>query len=229
MHTSYPVEDFPDALGWKCDDGMDCNGANALTRIAIPIGAIRNRSKTCLAADKTPDTLAEMLQIMEEAREVDRNLEAWYQNLSDVWTPKVTMVTAEEGDDVRNAEFWPGPQFIYTDLSVAHIICDYRVCRIYCQSVVRELYNALPATSRSSYVDQIFVEAVLITQQTVNDFSSTIPYFLGYGKESRDDCATEVDHECKFTTHNKIFNIANEFQLQWPWAPISSVLLCFSP
>jgi hypothetical protein len=199
MCTSVPVEEFPDALGWMCDDGLDFNGANALTRISIPIGALRSRARKCLAADKTPSTLADMMEIIEECRDVDRNLEAWYHSLSDVWTPKVVMVEANDEGDLKEAEFWPGPQFIYVDLNVAHIMTDYRVCRIYCQSVVRELYNGMPVASRSNYLHQVYNEAVQITQQTVNDFSASIPYFLGFGKDFRDDCTTPTDHDCKFT------------------------------
>ena len=147
-----------------------------------------------------------MMQVIEDAKELDRRLEEWCSGLSDVWAGDVSKVVTEEPKDVMNAFFWPGPQFIYQDLNIAHLITDYRMCRMFCHTVVREVIGALPASSHTDSLQRIFTEAVYISQQMANDICSTLPYFLGFGMEYRLDCTTAADRNCKSQNHLRVYD-----------------------
>jgi hypothetical protein len=199
IQKSREIEDFPDPLGWCCDDGMDLNAANRLTVLSMPLPGLRARSTKLVSGERTSASIMEMIEVIEQAKQVDRNLEEWCNGLSDVWRGEVSKVVTEEPKDVMHAFFWPGPQFVYQDLNIAHIITDYRICRIFCQAIIRECVNALPTSAHSEGLRRTFTEAIYISQQMVNDFSSSVPYHVGFGMESRADCITPADQRCKHT------------------------------
>jgi hypothetical protein len=181
---------------------MELNGANRLTAICVGLPNLRSQSQQLVKSEKTPAVLAEMLEVIEEAKKVDRRLEEWCNGLCDAWTGKVAKVVTEEPKDIMNAFFWPGPQFLYQDLNIAHIITDYRMCRLFCQAVVRECVNAFPTSAHSEHLQRTFTEAVYISQQMVDDFCSSVPYLLGFGMGQRADCTTPADQKCK---HSSLF------------------------
>jgi len=137
-----------------------------------------------------------MMHLIRTAKDIDSELEHWAVTLPDFWEPQTKMVCQDDGDDPRNAEFWPGPVHTYGDLSMANIWNDYRVSRIFCQAVILGCVAALPSNARTDHIERISEQAVHITQQMVDDFCSAIPYLLGFDfksrKQSEQDEAGEI-------------------------------------
>lgn len=134
-----------------------------------------------------------MMTLIRTAKNIDSELEHWALTLPSFWEPCVKKVVQEMPDDdsIRTAEFWVGPVHTYGDLSMANVWNDYRVSRIFCQAVILGCVAALPSHSRSEHVERVSEQAVHITQRMVDDFSSAIPYLLGFDFKSRKQSTTE--------------------------------------
>jgi hypothetical protein len=162
---------------------MDVNAANRLTLICINLPDIKYYAQDLLSREKTPTTIMEMMKLIRTAKETDSALEHWALTLSQLWEPRVIMRIAEEPEDNKTAQFWKGPVHVYTDLGMANVWNDYRVSRIFCQSVILGCVAALPAQLKTGQVQRVSAQAVSITQQMVDDFCSVVPYLFGIGKE----------------------------------------------
>jgi hypothetical protein len=199
LENNTTVEDFPDIEGWSCDrHSGDINGANRLTILSLELPRLRCRAKELISMPKNDDVVQEMLSIIEEARQLDRSLATLFQTLPDVWAGKAVAIIIEDSPDITKAEFWPGPQVVYEDLNVAGTVAEYRVIRIICSGMIRQCIQALPACAQTESVQRMFTEAVYIARDMVNQICSTVPYFLGYGMEFRNDGTTSAERACKF-------------------------------
>jgi hypothetical protein len=207
LENNTPIEDFPDIDGWNCDRNTgDVNGANKLAMLSLGLPRMRCRAKELIAMNKTDAVVREMLQIMDEALNLDHSLETFFQTLPDVWAGKIVDMVTEEPLDITKAQCWPGPQVLYEDLNVAGAAADYRVVRIMCSGVVRHCFEALPTTARTAAIQRMFTKAVYIARDMVNQICSTVPYFLGYGIEYRNDGRTSADRACKCSLLLNIFS-----------------------
>jgi hypothetical protein len=175
--------------GWKCDADLGVNAANRLTLICLNLPNIKYYAQDLLSRDKTSSTVIDMMTLIRTAKDIDSELEHWANTLPDFWNPTTKMIFTEELSDdkesLQKAEFWPGPVHIYGDLSIANVWNDYRVSRIFCQAVILGCVAALPSHARTDQIERISQQAVHITQEMVDDFSSAIPYLLGYDIKSR--------------------------------------------
>lgn len=183
---------------------MEVNAANRLTLICINLPNIKYYAQDLLSQDKTPSTIAKMMELIRTAKDIDSELEHWALTLGEVWEPRVQLVTTEVPENLKTAQYWKGPVHIYEDLSIANVWNDYRVSRIFCQAVILGCVAALPLHARTHQVERISAQAVGITQQMVDDFCSTVPYLLGIGREFEAKKVGRLDQAGKLTTLNTL-------------------------
>ena len=178
-----PIEDFPASGGWSCDDDGNLNAANRLTLICLTLPNIKAYAQDLLTREKTAMTINEMMSLIKTAKEIDSQLEHWALTVPEEWAYTTVEYCREEPKDLSNSQFWQGPIHVYHDLSVANIINDYRISRIFCQAVILGCISALPPHAKTEQTDRVAAQATYITQQMVDDFSSSIPFLLGYKVE----------------------------------------------
>jgi hypothetical protein len=148
--------------------------------------------------ETTPEIAQQMLAVIDKAQEMDRNLEAWAHSLPSFWEPWTTKIVTEEPADVTTAEFWPGPVYSYQDLNIAAITNEYRISRVLCNGVVRDLVQALPIESQTEAIQRAYTKAIYVARNMCNDFSSTLPFLLGFDYYSRPGACPE-EERCKFS------------------------------
>lgn len=177
------VEDFPSEKGWHFDENMDVNAANRLTMICIDLPNIKYYAKDILGREKSANTVIEMMTLISVAETTDSALQHWSLTLDEVWQPRVKMHILMEPEDLQTASCWKGPVHVYNDLSVASVWNDYRISRIFCQAVILGCVAAIPQYMRTAQVQLAADQAVDITQQMVDDFSSSVPFLFGLPSE----------------------------------------------
>jgi hypothetical protein len=180
---------------------MDVNAANRLTLICLNLPNIKFYAQDLLSRDKTSATVVDMMTLIRTAKDIDSELEHWALTLPEFWEPLTKMICQDTGENLRTAQFWPGPVHTYGDLSIANVWNDYRVSRIFCQAVILGCVSALPAHTRTDNIERISEHAVHITQQMVDDFCSTIPYLLGFDFKSRNQDKSEESGKFGDTLH----------------------------
>ncbi|KAF2670717.1 hypothetical protein BT63DRAFT_438337 [Microthyrium microscopicum] len=185
------LEDFPHAKGWKCDEHIGMNAANRLTLISLDLPNLKWWATEVLERRPSPEKIMDMLSIIEQAQDIDRRLEAWVHSLPNIWKADIAKIVTEPPKNVMTAPFWPGPIFTYQDLNIANVMNEYRVGRIFCQTLVMNCVEAIPNTSQTDSLQRALTEAVYIMQLMADDFCSTVPYMLGFDYYSRPGASIE--------------------------------------
>ena len=188
-----PVENFPSPLGWRCDEDLELNAANRLTLICINLPNIKYYAEKLLIQEKTPKMISETMALIRTAKDVDSELEHWALTLNETWDPEVRSTRPEDPGDLKAGQYWKGVVHIYKDLNIANVWNDYRVSRIFCQSVILGCVTALPMHIRNEQIERVSAQAISITQQMVDDICWTIPYLLGIDKEFKARKVSELD------------------------------------
>ncbi|ORY00608.1 hypothetical protein BCR34DRAFT_627940 [Clohesyomyces aquaticus] len=198
VQRSKPVETFPGEHGWTGEgENNDENAANRLTLICIDLPNIRARATALTSSPHTEAQKAEALSILEFAQMVDANLQEWSRTLPPDWQYSTVGMVYDMPEDLAEAEKWPGPQHVYEDVHIASIINDYRVCRIFCQSVIIACVTYLGFDADFPVTDA-YNSAVFFIQQMVDEISACVPFHLSYDmqpvakKLGQDEAAAEA-------------------------------------
>jgi hypothetical protein len=205
-----PVEEFPGATGWNCDDDADMDNANRLTLITLSIPSIRSTANSILKKEKTSSSTMELMKCVQLAQEVDAQLEEWVGSLPDTWFPTIKKVVTEEPKDFYRSFFYPGPVYTYEDMSIAGVMMDYTMARMICQTITMQCIDGLPTNSQSDKLRQTNTRAVYISRNMVNEIASTLPYLFGFNMEYSSGSKSESHARGKrtiapyFMTHTKL-------------------------
>lgn len=179
MQRSKPVESFPGIEGWVANDISEENAANRLTLICIDLPNIRARANALKETSYNHDQEAEAIAVMEFAQMVDDNLLQWYRTLPKEWHYRTIGIANETVKDPMTADRWPGEQHVYHDVSLASVVNDYRVSRIFCQRVIMGSISWLspnPSHNLTTASDR----AAFIIQQLVDEISACVPFHMNY-------------------------------------------------
>lgn len=182
VQRSKPVDldPFPGGEGWIGGEFKDENAANRLTLLCIDLPSIRARASALIKAPYDTALVSEALNLLQQAQTVDENLQQWYETLPDTWQRQpVGIESGWAADAVADGEAWPGEQHVYPDVSIAGIINDYRVCRIFCQHVIIHCATWLQ-TNPEHELTSTYDRAAYIIQRTADDIAASVPFHLSY-------------------------------------------------
>jgi hypothetical protein len=110
---------------------------------------------------------------------VDDNLLQWYNTLPPSWQHRIVSINSDLVTDPMTAHSWPGEQHVYHDVSLATIVNDYRVCRIFCQRVLLGMVAWLGASAKEEY-GAIEDNARFVIQRLVDEISAGVPFHMSY-------------------------------------------------
>jgi hypothetical protein len=182
VQRSKPVEDFPSSNGWIGNgDLKDENVANRLTLICIDLPRLRARAHSLTTTPHNHTHETEARDILEFAQMVDGNLAEWYLTLPLEWKHNTIGVENQIPpiEDLAMTERWPGEQHVYTDVPLASIVNDYRVCRIFCRRVIIACIDWLRVGGHDDQEGE-YIKSVFVIQQMVDDISACVPFHLNY-------------------------------------------------
>jgi hypothetical protein len=182
VQRSKPVDSFPGAKGW-IGNGVfsDENVANRLTLICIDLPSLRARANLLTTTPHNPADEPEAAQILSFAQMVDGNLAQWYATLPPEWKHSTIGIVSEvpAAEELAVTEKWPGEQHVYTDVPLASIVNDYRVCRIFCRRVIMACINWLRIGGIEDVAKE-YEQSVFVIQSMVDDVSACVPFHLDY-------------------------------------------------
>jgi hypothetical protein len=112
---------------------------------------------------------------------VDGNLAQWYATLPPEWKHSTIGIVSEvpAAEELALTEKWPGEQHVYTDVPLASIVNDYRVCRIFCRRVIMACINWLRIGGIEDAAGE-YEQSVFVIQSMVDDVSACVPFHLDY-------------------------------------------------
>ncbi|KAF2012094.1 hypothetical protein BU24DRAFT_269809 [Aaosphaeria arxii CBS 175.79] len=180
VQRSKPIETFPGETGWVTNDINDENAANRLTLICMDLPNIRARANALTGTLYDAAQELEARDILEYAQMVDTNLQQWYDTIPTEWQYRTAGMEYNNPDDVSEMEAWPGPIHVYHDVSLASIVNDYRVCRIFCQRVVMACVTWLSFGGNYLSATQAYNSATFIIQKMVDEISACVKFHMSY-------------------------------------------------
>ena len=183
VQRSKPIDSFPGTGGWVGNgDISEENAANRLTLICIDLPNLRARANILTTTPYDPAYESEAKQILDLAQMVDGNLEEWYRTLPLEWKHRIIGVSSDTiaPEEIALAERWPGEQHVYHDVSLASIINDYRVCRIFCRRVIMACVTWLSIGGNYADGDETWSRSVFVIQMMVDEISACVPFHMNY-------------------------------------------------
>ncbi|KAF2195344.1 hypothetical protein K469DRAFT_698926 [Zopfia rhizophila CBS 207.26] len=197
VQRSKPVDTFPGKHGWMGNEKGEENAANRLTLICIDLPNIRARATALTNSPRTPDQESEARAVLEFAQMVDTNLQEWFHTLPPNWQYRTVDMVSDIPEDVATSTHWPGPQHVYEDVHIANIVNDYRVCRIFCQSVIMACVTWLSLDGSQPLTD-VYNNSCFVIQQMVDEISACVPFHMSFDmqpmakKLGQDEAAAEA-------------------------------------
>jgi hypothetical protein len=180
VQRSKPIDTFPSQTGWVASAISEENAANRLTLICIDLPSIRARANALTQNPYNPAQHSDAQHILEFAQLVDANLQVWHQTLPPEWHYRTVAMVYHIPDDVSTAGSWVGPQHAYHDVSLASIVNDYRVCRIFCQRVIMACVSWMSYGGENSVATEAWNNALFVVQQMVDDISASVTFHMSY-------------------------------------------------
>jgi hypothetical protein len=112
---------------------------------------------------------------------VDGNLAQWYATLPPEWKHSTIGIVSDvpAAEEIGVTEKWPGEQHVYTDVPLASIVNDYRVCRIFCRRVIMACINWLRIGGCEDAAGE-YEQSVFVIQKMVDDVSACVPFHLDH-------------------------------------------------
>ncbi|KAK7552588.1 hypothetical protein IWX49DRAFT_559987 [Phyllosticta citricarpa] len=172
-----PLEDFSSSTDWHVKDEIP---PNRLTHMSMGVANIRAQLKQVLDMPDGVQKVNEARKLLQAATEVDTSLQSWLQWLPGVWQPRTVAMVHDLGPDVQQATRWIGPVHVYPDIYAAHVLNDYRVCRITTQSVILAACSAISPNFSDDETAALARRGRYITQQLVDDVCAGVPFHLEY-------------------------------------------------
>jgi hypothetical protein len=161
------------------------NTANRLMIICLDLPNIKSHASELLSGPSP--RIEEVYALLERAQLLDKQLEAWSDDLPGFWKPRIAEIVTKEPPIPDKADMWMGPVLTYSDLNIANVINDYRVSRIFCQAIILGCLAIIPSPERTLQTKKLQMHAEFISRRMVEEFASTVPYLLGYDYHSRVD------------------------------------------
>ncbi|KAF1809069.1 hypothetical protein P152DRAFT_175194 [Eremomyces bilateralis CBS 781.70] len=174
------IDDFPDPKGWFCDDESEQNPANRLTLIALRLPAVRVEATELLQLPRTSDTITRILEMIKMAQEIDAELEDWPNTLPDTFSFRTISVepVIQPHEDPATFPKWQGPVHVYEDVHTANCWNDYRMTRIFCQSVILLCAATLGSPAYQEQLQEVLIRANYAIQEMADGVCSSLPFHM---------------------------------------------------
>ncbi|TPX09621.1 uncharacterized protein E0L32_009222 [Thyridium curvatum] len=166
---------------WWLTDAVHVEVAGRCQRLCIKVAEIRAEvTRLMTAAQRTPENVELMLDMIRRVQTVDQECVNWMSNLPDLWRFKtVGWEDHVPNGDYEKAEVFPGRVDLYPDLYMASVYNMVRTSRLILASVLVRCaawvcapvdYRTTPeyATAARSCVD------------TITDIIASVPFHLGW-------------------------------------------------
>ncbi|KAH0027012.1 hypothetical protein KCU78_g4143, partial [Aureobasidium melanogenum] len=175
-----PTRQLEAGMNWLCDTTED-DPLAYLTHCTIELPSLMEKTRRVCERQRNDESMADMEALIERACHLEATMQNWAASLSDEWLPFTTNYIPEKPVDPLNAEEWVGPVHGFDDAHKASVLNKLHSCHMLCAAVI---LNALEWLRPYDYpMDDRYIHTRWIEQRTVDDICSSVPFFLGVGKQ----------------------------------------------
>ncbi|KIH89099.1 hypothetical protein SPBR_06595 [Sporothrix brasiliensis 5110] len=172
-------------VDWWMADAVADSAAGACQRLSIRTAALRSRAADLMAtsSDRSPENVARIMALAQEAYSLDRDCVAWQANVPVEWRYHTVAWQDKlpEGGDYGRAEVFPGKIDVYRDIYIASVWNMVRATRLCLASIgVRcAAWACAPADYRTT---SQYATAARMCSDIITDIIASVPFYLGWHK-----------------------------------------------
>ena len=154
-----------------------------MTTLRLP--AIRQRAKHVFRDPNLWSNRDVLLPLMSSVAALDAELALWYDNLPAIWRPRTVATLNGTPDDIEQSDVWPGPINVYTDVAVSNVLINYRMARLFLQTIVIACIARQAASREAVEKNERYQQAVQKARDMVDGNCAAVPFHLGYDIENK--------------------------------------------
>jgi hypothetical protein len=174
------MKQLEEGMNWLCDSPED-DPLAYLTHCTIELPSLMERRRRIREKDRDATSIAEMENLIEQAIQLESTMQNWAASLSDDWRPYTVAYIPEQPTDPINAEAWTGPVHAFIDVHKGSVLNKLHSCHMLIAAVILDGLEWLRPYDYP--MDDRYIHTRWIEQRTVDDICSSIPFYLGIGKE----------------------------------------------
>jgi len=175
-----PTKQLEAGMNWLCDTTED-DPLAYLTHCTIELPSLMEKSRRVFERQRNAESMAAMEVLIERACHLEARMQNWAASLSDEWLPYTTAYIPEKPANPLDAEAWVGPVHAFVDAHKASVLNKLHSCHMLSAAVI---LNGLEWLRPHDYpMDDRYIHTLWIEQRTVDEICSSVPFFLGIGKQ----------------------------------------------
>jgi hypothetical protein len=175
-----PTKQLEAGMNWLCDTTED-DPLAYLTHCTIELPSLMERTRRVCERQRNTESMAAMEELIERACHLEARMQNWAASLSDDWLPYTIDYIPEKPVNPLNADAWVGPVHAFVDAHKASVLNKLHSCHMLSAAVI---LNGLEWLRPHDYpMDDRYIHTLWIEQRTVDEICSSVPFFLGIGKQ----------------------------------------------
>lgn len=170
-------------IDWWMTDAVADSAAAACQRLSIRTASLRSRAADLMAtaSDRSPENVARIMALAQEAYSLDRECVAWGANVPPEWRFHTVAWQDKlpEGADYSRAQVFPGKIDVYRDIYIASVWNMVRATRLCLASIgVRcAAWACVPSDYRTT---SQYAAAARTCSDIIADIIASVPFYLGW-------------------------------------------------
>ncbi|THY77795.1 hypothetical protein D6C87_09654 [Aureobasidium pullulans] len=175
-----PTKQLEAGMNWLCDTTED-DPLAYLTHCTIELPSLMEKTRRVCERQRDAKSMADMEAIIERACHLEATMQNWAASLSEEWLPHTIAYIPEKPADPLNADAWVGPVHSFSDVHKGSVLNKLHSCHMLSAAVI---LNGLEWLRPYDYpMDDRYIHTRWIEQRTVDDICSSVPFYLGIGKQ----------------------------------------------
>ena len=180
MHTSRPIPDFPGPKGWLSDiDADEDPEAAEQMSMAVALPNLLCQIKALTTLPESLETRLELEEALETAQDMQEKHTDFELRMPKQWSHRSLsmMLRRADEDNVDDLEAWPGPIHTYSNVHIASVRNNNRVCQALCS---RAIMTAIAWLKPDDYFsDEGYCIARNRVQELVDHICFSVPFQTG--------------------------------------------------
>jgi hypothetical protein len=169
-------------MDWWLSD-PHCDPSLEISRLGLKTADLRAEINKFLAViSRTPENIAHVLALMQRAFTLEQEFQAWIDNASDYWQPKIVAWVDDINGDMKDSKAFPGKVLVYNDFWVLTMYNLLRVSKLFLAGAIIRCaaWVASPVDYRTT---PEYATAARWSVDIINDIVASVPYVLGWGRD----------------------------------------------
>jgi hypothetical protein len=190
--------------------------SNAFARLNIRVANLRaDNNEITTQISRTATNYEAVLQLLERAKELERDYSEWFESLEGPWATKPVTWIDYQTLDLENSLVHPGRVDSYSEMWMAYHHNIGRSSRLFIWTTILRC-SAWLCSPEDYRLTAEYVIASRVCRQLIEDTVASVPYIFGWNKETNDHMADKSSFACGSPDSPTVKSLWGIF-VMWPF------------